>query len=635
MSGDERAAGFAEFARRYSELGWALIRATGKKGIDDDWQTTQPLEPGFAAGQWGHWGRTYNLGIVCAPSRLAVLDVDRENADEAALELLGTDALPETPIVRTGRERLQIYFRDPGGLNKRVRDGFELRVGNHMCVAPPSVHPDTGRTYAWLPGRAPWETQLAELPARVLEFFAAAASPNGRAPAVGDVIPERERNNTLASLAGSMRDRGMGEAEILAALQVANRERCRPPLAEREVAGVARSIATRYKPKHPPAVAVPAAAAQPLRRLAWQTLEPVVMHEAEFVERPLLQAAAFTLLAGRPDAGKGVLCAHWVARCTNGQMYGRPRNAVWLSSEDSPSIDMKPRLVVAGGDPSRAIVPDSSFKLPADVDALRELVTEIADVGLIVIDPLGNHTGVANTDRDPDLRVALMPLNELADEISTAIGRILGGTAWVAIPRVVLVAANDGHGALHVQAQKGNRVPPGEAGRKYQIEGRVPEGFKSSVPCAVPLGASDVDVNDLLSSAKDTSRSQRARGLILELLAERSWMESDELDAQIAEQTGLAARTVQNVRVELGREGLIRSQPERDEVGGEVKRWIVKLTNAGLARARGGMESRDLVVVKPNPPLDHEITFPRETGSSNDPEPEWASLDELEGADWR
>src|SRR5829696_2698752 len=44
-----------------------------------------------------------------------------------------------------------------------------------------------------------------------------------------------------------MRRRGMGEAEILAALRVANEQRCQPPLETEEVEKIAASVA-RYEP---------------------------------------------------------------------------------------------------------------------------------------------------------------------------------------------------------------------------------------------------------------------------------------------------------------------------------------------------------------------------------------------------
>ncbi len=65
--------------------------------------------------------------------------------------------------------------------------------------------------------------------------------------AIGEIIPEGRRNDSLTSLAGTMRRRGMGAEEIEAALSVTNTKRCNPPLAEEEVRKIAASVC-RYKP---------------------------------------------------------------------------------------------------------------------------------------------------------------------------------------------------------------------------------------------------------------------------------------------------------------------------------------------------------------------------------------------------
>jgi hypothetical protein len=64
---------------------------------------------------------------------------------------------------------------------------------------------------------------------------------------IGGAIPEGHRNDTLMSLAGTMRRRGMGAEEIEAALLVTNNKRCDPPLATDEVKKIASSVC-RYKP---------------------------------------------------------------------------------------------------------------------------------------------------------------------------------------------------------------------------------------------------------------------------------------------------------------------------------------------------------------------------------------------------
>lgn len=76
-----------------------------------------------------------------------------------------------------------------------------------------------------------------------------AKSATRKSPLTGAVsdIQEGSRNATLTSLAGSMRNRGMSEDAMFAALCVENRTRCSPPLDDDEVRGIAISVA-KYEP---------------------------------------------------------------------------------------------------------------------------------------------------------------------------------------------------------------------------------------------------------------------------------------------------------------------------------------------------------------------------------------------------
>lgn len=73
---------------------------------------------------------------------------------------------------------------------------------------------------------------------------------SGPAPEVEETISSGARNNTLTSLAGTMRRRGMDAPEILAALQAVNDRRCSPPLPDAEVKKIAWSV-SRYAPAPP------------------------------------------------------------------------------------------------------------------------------------------------------------------------------------------------------------------------------------------------------------------------------------------------------------------------------------------------------------------------------------------------
>jgi hypothetical protein len=112
-------------------------------------------------------------------------------------------------------------------------------------LLPPSPHPNG--VYEWR--TAPDEAPIAPAPAWLLQLLAPAA--NGAAPTVDGDIPAHQRNQTLASLAGTMRRRGFHEKAIAVALLATNADRCQPPLSEREVRSIAASVA-RYKPASDP-----------------------------------------------------------------------------------------------------------------------------------------------------------------------------------------------------------------------------------------------------------------------------------------------------------------------------------------------------------------------------------------------
>ena len=336
-------------------------------------------------------------------------------------------------------------------------------------------------------------------------------------------------------------------------------------------------------------------------------LADIEMKSIEWVDRPFLQRGAFHVLAGKKGAGKGTWIARQAARATTGEMFGHPVNVLILASEDSNAIDLKPRIVAAGGDPTRVHSVTGSVLLPDHIPALRATANRIGNVGLIVIDPIGNHLGGANTDSEGAVRDAIAPLNDLADELDSvvlgvrhlskntqrgAISSVLGSTAWVDVPRVVLVAAADDEDEMvfHVQTVAGNRGPKSGAGRSYRLE-LVDVGLKEPVTFAAETGESSKSVDNLLSEEKKPSGSANARELILAKLTECGQMESDQFDALIAEEAGVSAKTVRNLRGDLKNKGLIRPIPERDEHGA-VTRWFVALTNAATQAPDASRENK-------------------------------------------
>src|SRR5215207_4109945 len=187
--------------------------------------------------------RWTGVGIVTGGlSGVLVLDVDGPEG-EAELQKHGH---PVTPMVRTARGGLHLYFRHPEHHVRtgiRVASGLDVKASGGYVVAPPSMGPN-GRAYEWI--ISPEEAELADPPEWLMSLLER-ERPKGPAPKVGVRIPSGQRNSALTRLAGTMRRPGMSEAAILAALLEENERRCKPPLPRAEVEKIATSIA-RYEP---------------------------------------------------------------------------------------------------------------------------------------------------------------------------------------------------------------------------------------------------------------------------------------------------------------------------------------------------------------------------------------------------
>ena len=203
---------------------------------------------------WDQWPAA-NIGIATGTrSGLLVVDIDpRHGGDDSLRDLeLQHGRLPETPTVITGAGEHR-YLRHPGGYvpSKPIAPGIDVKADGGYVVSPPSIHA-SGRRYAWDAALGLGDLPLAPAPAWVVNLTREVRSRPEPERAAG-MIPSGERNSELASLAGTMRRRGMTEGEISAALMAINEARCVPPLSDREVLSIAANVA-RYSPADPTTV---------------------------------------------------------------------------------------------------------------------------------------------------------------------------------------------------------------------------------------------------------------------------------------------------------------------------------------------------------------------------------------------
>jgi hypothetical protein len=249
-------------ALRYAERGWCVLplhsmrkipvgctcplssacEHMGKHPRISKWPNAATTDPASVREWWREWPDA-NIGIATGlRSNLLVLDVDNKGGKhgQETLDALSKKHswIPQTYRVRTGTG-IHLYFLHP---REQLRagtcvlgEGLDVQGDGRYIVAPPSLH-STGRRYEC-------ETPGAELrvtPEWVVDALATTATITGTG---SGLIPEGERNSTLASIAGRLRRQGADAEQIDLRLRSVNATRCEVPLGEAEVAQIAQSIA--------------------------------------------------------------------------------------------------------------------------------------------------------------------------------------------------------------------------------------------------------------------------------------------------------------------------------------------------------------------------------------------------------
>ena len=305
---------------------------------------------------WSTWPDA-NVGIVTgARSGLVVLDIDpRNGGDDSLADLERTHgSLPKTIQSLTGGGGQHYFFEHPGGSikSRSIAEGIDVKADGGHVVAPPSGH-ISGRTYEWEGSSHPDDTPLAELPLWLQALLALLTKGHTEKSATltFDKIPEGTRNTTLASLAGTMRRKGMTPEAIEAALLQENAQRCNPPLSEHEVKSIAASIA-QYPAQTDATVdsrlePVPDRANRAIQHhkgFRFTELKALLKEPEE--DRPwlvdgLLPMAGFSIVGAKPKVGKSTLARNLALTIARGETFMDRKTAqgpvVYLALEEKRS----------------------------------------------------------------------------------------------------------------------------------------------------------------------------------------------------------------------------------------------------------------------------------------------------------
>lgn len=145
----------AAAACAYGAAGWKVLPLNGKRPV-------MSMGKNFAKAssdpetvrQWWEAYPGSNIGLLADPGTV-IIDLDpRHGGTPAVLAELNSGPLPATATVRTGSGGWHYYYTTRntqiGNSAGKLAPGIDTRAGGHgYVVAPPSLHPDTGRPYTW------------------------------------------------------------------------------------------------------------------------------------------------------------------------------------------------------------------------------------------------------------------------------------------------------------------------------------------------------------------------------------------------------------------------------------------------------------------------------------------------------
>lgn len=254
---------FLEAALLYASMGWPVFPLWPKS-------KSPATKHGFKdavtdEGQIRRWWTTnpdYNIGIATG-NGLCVIDVD-DKPDKHPV--LGSDMLrdweiehgeiSETCCAKSGTGGMHYYF-DVGDTKISGCESdtifIDLRCDGNYIVAPPSIHPDTGRPYTWDISPEDMEPAKATATDKACIQWVydnrRGAGKNGQKEKVkvpSSKVKEGEgRNRFLYEQGCSARAKGSDDEMIEIWLTELNKQKCSPPLDDAELRKTINSVCTK------------------------------------------------------------------------------------------------------------------------------------------------------------------------------------------------------------------------------------------------------------------------------------------------------------------------------------------------------------------------------------------------------
>ena len=189
----------------------------------------------------------FNIGIATGEmSGISVIDVDVKSGGIASFEKLKTDhgLNANTLTVKTPGGGLHLYYRDKLGIKGAIGilPGIDIRSNGGYVAAPPSVHPNGG-TYIFdeidfsVARTVDIQNMLAPFPHELIGKLRSKSKKviKHSDSVVGGRIPDGRRFESLRSMLGALKAKGISQLNARKILHDENDNRCVPPLPRDEV----------------------------------------------------------------------------------------------------------------------------------------------------------------------------------------------------------------------------------------------------------------------------------------------------------------------------------------------------------------------------------------------------------------
>lgn len=298
-----------------------------------------------------------------------------------------------------------------------------------------------------------------------------------------------------------------------------------------------------------------------------------------------LPLGKLTLLAGAGGTGKSTIAFSFAGTISNGGFWpdgtrcDAPGNVLIWSSEDDARDTIKPRLLAVNADVRRCMVirgaKDANgvpipFDPASDMDALREAVSHIGGVSLLIIDPIVSAV-TGDMNKANDVRRSLQAFVDFATEMNASVlgithfakgtagknsaERVIGSTAFKDFSRMTLVAAKDEESNRRVFTRAKSNYSPDTGGFNYSIEVLALRGeiTATHIVWGEPLeGSSRAILASIEGDGHEDGEKMRgAKQFLIEMLSNGP-APSKELLKQAREAHGITEDTLRRAYKQIG-----------------------------------------------------------------------------------